>query len=327
MHRNAKVGMPELAKWRVRLLRLAGGLLFSLFVALATAEVLLRVASLFASDRSGAWAPGARVRILAVGDSHTYGAGVDAEASYPGQLQAELDRRSPGRYSTLNLGVPGLGTGQVRERLPAWARRYEPDVILVWCGVNDAWNLTGATRSGFLPPWLDGFLSRSKVFRFLAVWVHDRKLEKAALLAGEGAMRHVLEADRPLDPRATKMATMPGVVERIETTDVREFSADAAMEERAYRDYVAMIEWARSRGIELLFLAYPTEVGAFARANSALRRAARKYAVPLVETAPAVQRVPEKERKFLWALHPNAAMYREIARDVAEKVLEITADR
>lgn len=316
----------ELTRRARRLLRLGGGLLFSLFVALATVEALFRVASLFVSDRSGAWAPGAKVRILAVGDSHTYGGGLAEEESYPARLQVELDRRSPGRYSTLNLGVPGLGTGQVRERLPVWVRRYEPDVVLVWCGVNDAWNLTGARQSGGLSPWVDALLSRSKAYRFLAVWSHDRKLEKAALAAGKPATRVMLSVDRPFDPRARKLATMPGVTEKIQNTDVRDFSADADMEERAYRDYTAMIQWARSHGIRIVFLAYPTEVGAFARANAAVRQATAEYGVPLVETKSAVQRVPEEERKFLWALHPNAAMYREIARDVAEKVLEVTGE-
>jgi lysophospholipase L1-like esterase len=136
----------------------------------------------------------------------------------------------------------------------------------------------------------------------------------------------MLSVDRPFDPRARKLATMPGVTEKIQNTDVRDFSADADMEERAYRDYTAMIQWARSHGIRIVFLAYPTEVGAFARANAAVRQATAEYGVPLVETKSAVQRVPEEERKFLWALHPNAAMYREIARDVAEKVLEVTGE-
>ena len=58
-----------------------------LLLGLALTEAGLQVASRLMSDRAGAWRPGSANRILCVGDSHTYGAQVEREESYPGQLQ------------------------------------------------------------------------------------------------------------------------------------------------------------------------------------------------------------------------------------------------
>jgi hypothetical protein len=59
------------------------------------AEVSLQVAAALSSDRSGSASDGtASFRILALGDSHTYGAGVENEESYPSQLQLFLDKHS-----------------------------------------------------------------------------------------------------------------------------------------------------------------------------------------------------------------------------------------
>ena len=42
----------------------------------------------------------------------------------------------------VNLGVPGLSSTQVRNRLPVWLSRYQPDVVVAWSGVNDSWNVS-----------------------------------------------------------------------------------------------------------------------------------------------------------------------------------------
>lgn len=87
-----------------RTLRLAAAVAFSGLLLLLGAEAALWIASRFAPDRSTGWRPGALVRVLCVGDSHTFGAGVDVYESYPAQLQALLDADSPGRFSVINLG-------------------------------------------------------------------------------------------------------------------------------------------------------------------------------------------------------------------------------
>lgn len=59
----------------------------------------------------------------------------------------------------------------------------------------------------------------------------------------------------------------------------------------------------------------------FPAANAAIERAVSETAAPLIVTGEIVNRLPRRDRTFLWALHPNAAMYREIAREAADLVI------
>src|SRR5262249_45576460 len=122
-----------------------------LAIALVVAEAGLQIAARFAHGRATTWRADARHRILCIGDSHTYGVLLPVEQSYPGPLQRMLDEREPGAYSVVNLGLPGLNTTQVRERLHAALAADHPETVIVWCGVNDAWNRGESTegRSGW----------------------------------------------------------------------------------------------------------------------------------------------------------------------------------
>src|SRR5687767_7652500 len=71
------------------------------------------------------------VRILCVGDSHTYGVGVSPDESYPSQLERLLRARGV-HARVVNAGVPGQNSSQLRERLPAKLAEYRPQVVLVW---------------------------------------------------------------------------------------------------------------------------------------------------------------------------------------------------
>ena len=79
-----------------RFARALGGGAVILVLALILIETLLTLASHLAEDRTSAWLPGATVRILAVGDSHTWGAAVARQESYPAHLQRFLVVRAPG---------------------------------------------------------------------------------------------------------------------------------------------------------------------------------------------------------------------------------------
>jgi lysophospholipase L1-like esterase len=79
------------------------------------------------------------VRILAIGDSNTWGWGVaDAEA-YPAALQDILDRRfGANRYEVLNAGMPGYTSYQGLLYLREHGLRFKPSIVLAGFGFNDA---------------------------------------------------------------------------------------------------------------------------------------------------------------------------------------------
>ncbi len=90
--------------------------------------------------RPDAWRSGASVRVLLLGDSIPFGAGVEAEEAFPARFQGLLDAQAPGRFSILNLAVPGMNTTQVRRRLASRVAHYDPDLVVAMVGANNARN-------------------------------------------------------------------------------------------------------------------------------------------------------------------------------------------
>jgi len=82
-----------------------------------------------APPKADALGPGARV--LALGDSLTYGTGATSETSYP-TLLAGLTK-----WDIVNAGVPGDTAQQGCTRLPVLLDEHSPQLILVFLGGND----------------------------------------------------------------------------------------------------------------------------------------------------------------------------------------------
>jgi lysophospholipase L1-like esterase len=283
------------------------------------AEMLLQGAALFARRRDES-RPGGLRRLVAVGDSHTYGAMVAPEDSYPGQLQHLLDAQAPGAWSVVNLGVPGMNTSEVRAQLQRALAEHRVDLAIVWCGVNNAWNQAG----GSVDSWWAAAARRLRLVRLFRVWLHDRRLDAAVAAHPPGAVpeRTVVSQNKIAASGSAIVRRMErdGVIEEV-VLENRGMRVDAAMEERAEADYRGMIADARAAGVPIVFVAYPYDEDAFAAANRAMRRATDAEGVALVDTTSAVLRVPPERRKFLWGAHPNEPMYTEIARELLPVVL------
>lgn len=305
----------------MRLRRAALWALVALGGLLVLAELTLQIGSLFVKDRLRFAPDGHHIVILSVGDSHTYGAGIPSEESYPAYLQAFLDARAPNRYWVVNAGVPGMNTSQVWRRLPTWTSRYSPAVILVWCGINNAWNKADAAAGGgALLSTLDGLATRSRLYRTLRVWSHDRRLERS-LSAAPSHQAHEIQIEGLLGSAQVMSLHAAGRVERV-PIDIDGSKVDEAMKEQARRDYEAMVQFARSAGIRIGFITYPNKAsGVFAAANVVIREIARRHGLLMIESRESAARVPADKRKFIWAGHPTGPIYREIARDVADALV------
>lgn len=92
--------------------------------------------------RGGPVPPGALVAgnptVLCLGDSVTYGYGVDDSHTYPADLEKELNQTSPGRYVVLNGGVDAYPIALEDEKfLYLWNRGIRPEVVVVGYSFNE----------------------------------------------------------------------------------------------------------------------------------------------------------------------------------------------
>lgn len=74
--------------------------------------------------------------ILAIGDSNTYGAGVERNETYPAQL--ELNLRSNGyNHKIINSGINGNTSRDGVQRLQNELLHHQPDIVILLFGVAD----------------------------------------------------------------------------------------------------------------------------------------------------------------------------------------------
>lgn len=96
--------------------------------------------------------PGA-LRIAVLGDSFTFGTGVNLEDTLPKALERALAaERAPQPVEVMNWGVYGYNLGQQAALLERWIDAAEPDLVLVVAYVNDASGENRGAASG-APAW------------------------------------------------------------------------------------------------------------------------------------------------------------------------------
>lgn len=86
------------------------------------------------------------IRVVVIGDSVTFGAGVNLNESFTEVLENMLNEKHGVRgtdfskfedFEVLNFGISGYGTVQEVEMLDARGLKYEPDVVIVAYVLND----------------------------------------------------------------------------------------------------------------------------------------------------------------------------------------------
>ncbi|MFO0985278.1 MAG: GDSL-type esterase/lipase family protein, partial [Planctomycetota bacterium] len=92
-----------------------------------------------------------QVRILCIGDSHTFGVYLPREQSYPCQLERMLNHDAQAsRFAVINAGYPGRNTATILRLLPQLLEQYRPRAVLLLAGLNNRWNTVD--RDAILAP-------------------------------------------------------------------------------------------------------------------------------------------------------------------------------
>ena len=88
-------------------------------------------------DRAQPKPPGVR-RVVCLGDSFTWGVGVQWDDAWPQRIERSLSRTRGERWEAVNLAEPGMNTVQEASRLESEGFGYGPDVVVVGFVLNDS---------------------------------------------------------------------------------------------------------------------------------------------------------------------------------------------
>ncbi|MGH9868303.1 MAG: SGNH/GDSL hydrolase family protein [Candidatus Polarisedimenticolia bacterium] len=139
--------------------------------------------------------PAGTLRIVVLGDSSTFGWGVDPEATYARRLETLLRSRHPGQaIEVINLGVCGYSSFQGRILLAREALRYQPDVVTLSYGSNDysavpePFDVAHRRQQGWMGS-LRGLLHHSRAYQAAAAWWGSRRAPARDLVLNVGPDR------------------------------------------------------------------------------------------------------------------------------------------
>lgn len=284
-----------------RLLLVVGGLV----VALLLLEGALRVASLLTRGNRGGELDallGAGRRIVCVGDSNTYGLWVKRPEAYPQVLQqAFAAGLTSEKIDVVNLGAPGTNSSRLRAKLGEILLTLRPDVILLMVGANDLWTAPAPIDDEAPSDWSYILWQHSRLFRLVYMQrrVFDREQFELSFKGGREGTAVARSGDKEIDLTWTGRAR-----------------SRVAWQSGLRDNLGAMFVNARSAGVELIVLTYPSDRSAYGLANSIIREAATESGFPLVDLASVFSdacpsgNCPEI---FLPDQHPTALGYQLVA--------------
>jgi len=296
---------------------LARGLLVvgGVVLAAALAEGALRLLRL---ALGGSFAPGAlaphpgKHAILCVGDSHTFGLGVQHELeSFPVRLEVLLNGGDPdGEFAVLNLGVPGANTALVAGELERALARTRFDLVVVLAGYNDEWNLQraepGAARSRLLLPQL---------LRWIAFCLRGAATTESRGLEQDERGLYVRHADGSRQYVNVDPGSRQGLFVGVELSRRVEAGLDR------------IVALCRERGVAVLLETYACRANdRFEAASASARRVAQRFNVPLVDQAAwfdAQASAADRGSLFQPDGHPTDAGYLLMARATHAKLVEL----
>ncbi|HVZ66875.1 MAG TPA: SGNH/GDSL hydrolase family protein [Patescibacteria group bacterium] len=120
-------------------------------------------------------------RIVALGDSFTFGLNVNTEDNYPAQLQQIFNSKCKNKIQILNLGVPGYDIQYSVERFKLRGQKYDPDLILWLFIESDLFRVNELLR-----PSLKNEINYKTAYdKLIQDWGEDKILKKQDEQASE----------------------------------------------------------------------------------------------------------------------------------------------
>jgi lysophospholipase L1-like esterase len=219
------------------------------------------------------------IRIIALGDSWTFGNGADQELTYPKRLAALIRENLPGKQiEVLNLGMLAYSSHEGLKLLQQKIGSLEPDMVLIGFAMNDA------SISGWHDK--DVFVSRPKRFKLKRFIFENCEIYKLAAYLAQVrkfesiAMSETLRA--VADPNEKFLYESWVSAEALEAKDYDRLEPRVRVPPADYeRNVREMIKLAREHGAIPILLHNDLRPGS--PYQSRLQEISREESVPLVD--------------------------------------------
>jgi len=305
-------------------------------VILLTMELLLQLVPLVvqtsARDMPRNWFTD-NTRLLAIGDSNTFGIYLDPEEAYPVQLEARWNKKYPEHpIEVLNLAYPGMNSFRILDSIDTMMEKFHPDTVLLTVGVNDI--LTPVEQIAY-----EGDSAVAHLIR--AVGKHSRLLYLVRMVqqsrnepADVKIERRELHWDDNHDKRIEqimefKQANRASTGHEVMIVDGEEFvvlkHGEPARSVSSLKDNLAKIDAiVTGHGADLYLLTYGASTSLYRLTNESAREYANSNPTKFIDVATEFLRhCPDSNvcpDLFFEDLHPKVEGYAVVATVVLERL-------
>jgi len=245
--------------------------------------------------------PEGSFRILVLGDSFTFGMGVEAQATYPKQLELLLHRDEI-RAEVINCGVIGHDLWQHRVTLDTKALKLQPDLVVLGLYYNDL-------NHPFPPPEIGapGYQGHNPFAKEGAKrWLHHSRLYNT-LRNLEDLLKYRFRAQLG-DRHVQGITQRKGLFAPDHPQNVHYRLVSGNADPQLYSDsrtaLAGLVASARETGVPVLVLLIPDAVQLndprLKTVNGTIAEAAAAAGAPFVDSTPALEREADPESLYLF---------------------------
>jgi lysophospholipase L1-like esterase len=239
---------------------------------------------------------------LVLGDSYVFGYAVETAEAFPEVTETLLHERGYSTFEVINAGIPGYNTVQERTFLESLLPPLEPDLVVLAYVMNDA-EPQGATTP-----------SPRQIFRYSWSWLWEELKDRANV---------TFCAEHPCF-RSRKNLTSRSYLEG--------FSGDSPKWRDSRNALREMLTICAARGVAFLVLIVPDFTQPFdsrypfGEIHQAVSAWGRELGVPTFDLMTIFRDRDHVELQVQGDGHPNPEAHREIARFLADRILERQLD-
>ncbi|HLV37165.1 MAG TPA: SGNH/GDSL hydrolase family protein [Spirillospora sp.] len=241
------------------------------------------------------------VRILAIGDSFTYGMYVHNQETFPARLEEVLNQRLENRVQVLNAGVPGYTIADELSYLLDKGLALEPDVVVLGVYTNDIFDFYPPVREVLARPVLLASASGLEIPEEQDSFLRENLALYNALLQLRGQYGQA-RIEQQINRVTPTIEGLHRVYQDLTFLRPQDFPDEWAAYERNLREMIALLQ---ERQIPLVIVAFPdvaqlpVEGGLPDVPQQMLARIADETGTPFVDLLPVFRELGDIQTLYL----------------------------